>query len=94
MKFSKGFTYLIRRKGRCWYIIHQISQRGWTATLFSHVSQEMYENERTFTSNGVQLWEQLGVEESHQFSSSAQAGMRQMMMSILKYGDPSRKNEV
>jgi hypothetical protein len=94
MRFSKGYTYIVRRAGHNWYIVHQVSQRGWVATLFSHISNNISENERSFSANGVQLWEDMEIEEHYSFTLSEQSLMRRMMMSVLKYGDTSKYNEV
>jgi len=94
MKFNKGYTYLVKRTGGKWYVVHQISQRGWTATLFTHVSSAVSEHERSLSANGVQLWEDMKIEEHYSFALSEQSLMRRMMMSVLKYGDTSKFNEV
>lgn len=84
MSFQKGYLYLVRAENsKRWYIVRQISQKGWIATEFANFNiPTQYIH---YQANGKALWHMMGVEEYHAYTSSA--SMREDMFSILKHGE-------
>lgn len=85
--FTKGFTYLVRCN-RYWYIVQQHSQRGWVATVFTHVCPP--HDIAEFSGNGKQLFEKLRKIDDGGLLSIAYRSttkMRKDMFSILQYGE-------
>lgn len=86
--FKSGNTYLVNANKR-WFIVHQISMKGWVATLFTHGDADSFEADRHFKGNGVSLWNELkdyAPNDFYVYQVRNTIDMRQRMFSILKYG--------
>ena len=88
-KFSTGYTYLAK-VGKGWYIVQQVSMKGWVATLFTHTCNDSFEDERHFKGNGVSLFnemEKANEDEMTVFKFTQNKTLREAMFDILKYGE-------
>lgn len=90
MSFKSKNTYLAKANGK-WYIVQQISMKGWVATLFTHGDADSFEADRHFKGNGVSLWNELKSLASDEddffvYQTRNTIDMRQKMFNVLKYG--------
>jgi hypothetical protein len=89
-KFNKGFTYLGRMLDGTnrWFIIHQVGQRSWSATCFTHAQGLDTPNHVMVLNSGALYakFEKANILTYQVGNPEATKRMRGDMFNILKWG--------
>jgi len=86
-EIKKGYMYLAQG-GTRWYVVQQIGQRSWSATVFTHVADNMGSSSYGHIANAPNMttWlHEQGAGDFYAFDSNPK--MREVMFNILKTGD-------
>lgn len=87
MSFKTGNTYIVEAKSK-FYVVQQVSQRTWVATVFSHTTTPRRATNVHLSGNGVVLYSKFEdldsgfVTRAYRIDSQ----LRKDMFNILSYG--------
>jgi len=81
-RFNKGYTYLVLDGKNRWYIVKQVSMKGWKALNFTHT--ELGYEEEFYEGNGVAMFKSMNPMRVKKVITKHE--LRLQMFNILKHG--------
>ncbi len=85
MIFHKGYVYIVHSDNEGWYLVRQLSMKGWIAIEFAYLSKHI---PIMFKSNGTQLWKDLNITTYRRYADNAsgEAAFRKGIYMVSRHG--------